>query len=158
MNCKIPWYMDDPRFEPGTVADVGNVRIYLRKTDRKSNNKWRIYIAVRTRKGHGVPDSLKREVAVAQFSDAFTLEEAQHLAEAYLADFLGPILADCNPNMKEVTRCKDCKFYGPFYKYTTGEQEDYGGCRNTNSLSGQIRLRGERDYCSLAERKVESNG
>ncbi len=156
MNYRIPWYMDDPRFEPGTVADVGNVRITIRKTKRKTNNKWRIYMAVRTLKQHGVPNGLKRDVTVAQFSSEFTLGQAQLIAEAYLADFLGSILSKCDPESKEITRCKDCKYYRPFYKYLTDEQEDYGGCRNTN-CDNQIRLRGKFDYCSLAERKDDSD-
>lgn len=92
MKVNIPWYMKDPRFTAGTVADVGNIRLTLKKTDRMKNNKWRLYMEVRIRKEHGIKDDLKREVAVAEFDGNISLSEAQEKANEYLADFIGSIL------------------------------------------------------------------
>lgn len=94
MAYKIPWYMKDARFKAGTVADVGDVRIAIRKTDRETNNKWRVYLSNRTYKENGVKDSLKREICVAQYSGLLTLEEVQEKAGEYLEDFAFGILAE----------------------------------------------------------------
>lgn len=92
MKVSIPWYMTDIRFPSGTVADVGNIRLTLKKTDRIKNNKWRLYMEVRIRKEHGIKDDLKREVAVAEFDGNISLSEAQEKTNEYLADFIGSIL------------------------------------------------------------------
>ena len=92
MKVSIPWYMTDPRFKAGTVADIGLIRLTLEKTDRMKNNKWRLYLGVRTRKEHGIKDDLKRDVAVAEFNGKLTLNEAQEKATEYLADFLVGII------------------------------------------------------------------
>ena len=94
MKVRIPWYMTDTRFEAGTVADIGNIRLRLEKTDRMKNNKWRLYMFVRIRKEHGIKDDLKRAVAVAEFSGKITLSEAQEKATEYLTDFLAGIIDD----------------------------------------------------------------
>ncbi len=94
MKYIIPWYQKDVRFKPGTVADIGNIRLYLRKTNREKNNKWRLYISIRTCKEDGVEDSLKREVAVAEFRGNLDLKEAQEKANKYLENFLFGILAE----------------------------------------------------------------
>lgn len=96
MNVKIPWYMTDPRFKPGTVADVGNIRLTLDKTKRTKNNKWRLYVEVRILKKHGIKDDLKRGIAVAEFDGNITLSEAQEKATEYLTDFLESILSELN--------------------------------------------------------------
>lgn len=84
----IHWYMDDERFEPGTVADVGNIRLCIRKTRRQQNNKWRLYVAVRTRKQDGVSEDLKREVCVAQWDGRLTQNEAKDRATRYFCKFI----------------------------------------------------------------------
>lgn len=82
----IPWYMLDRRFEPGTVADVGDVRLTLGRTDRKKNNRWRLYLEIRIRKEYGVGDDLKRAVCVAEFDGALSLAQAQQQASDYFVD------------------------------------------------------------------------
>ena len=94
MIFKIPWYMTDTRFKAGTVADVGDIRITIKKTDRKRNNKWRLYMGVRTRKINGVADDLKRDVCVAEFKGSLLLEQVQKCADNYLEYFLKSILGD----------------------------------------------------------------
>ncbi len=94
MKYKIPWYMKDARFKAGTVADVGDVRIKITKTDRVKSNKWRVCLSNRTHKEDGVGNSLKREVCVAQYSDSLTLEEVQEKATEYLRDFVFGILEE----------------------------------------------------------------
>lgn len=94
MKVRIPWYMTDPRFEVGTVADIGNIRLKLEKTDRMKNNKWRLYMLVRIRKEHGIKDDLKRGVAVAEFDGKISLSEAQEKTTEYLTDFLASIIED----------------------------------------------------------------
>ena len=86
--------MKDVRFTPGTVADIGNIRLTLKKTDRIKNNKWRLLMEVRTRKEHGVTDDLKRGVAVAEFNGKLTLSEAQAKANEYFVEFLAGIIDD----------------------------------------------------------------
>lgn len=95
MSIKIFWYMHDPRFEAGTVADIGDIRITIKYTDRKRNNKWRLYMGVRTRKINGVADDLKRDVCVAEFSGSLSLEQVQKRTNDYLEYFLKGILEDC---------------------------------------------------------------
>ncbi len=90
----IPWYTHDSRFTPGTVADIGNIRIKLERTDRAKNNKYRLYMMIRTRKEDGIKDDLKRGVAVAQFSGKMTLQEVQEETKAYLISFLGSVIND----------------------------------------------------------------
>lgn len=84
----IPWYLKDPRFAPGTVADVGDVRLTLGRTHRERNNKWRLYLEVRTRKKHGVADDLKRGVCVAQFDGNLSLDQVQEKAAEYFVGFV----------------------------------------------------------------------
>lgn len=91
---KIYWYMSDPRFEPGTVADIGNIRLYLRVTDRAKNNKWRLYLSIRTRKKDGVCDDLKQNICVAQWDRSLSLREVQHKAEIYFHDFIEALVAE----------------------------------------------------------------
>lgn len=86
--------MTDLIFEAGTVADIGNIRLKLEKTDRTKNNKWRLYMFVRIQKEHGIKDDLKRAVAVAEFNGKITLSEAQEKATEYLTDFLVGIIDD----------------------------------------------------------------
>ena len=94
MEVRIPWYMKDERYTAGTVADIGNIRLRLEKTDRMKNNKWRLYMFIRTRKEHGIKDDLKRAVAVAEFDGKITLNEAQEKATEYLIDFLAGMIED----------------------------------------------------------------
>lgn len=93
MAVKIPWYVTDARFKPGTVADVGDIRLELRKTDRAKNNKWRLYLYVRVNKEHGIKDDLKRGVAVAEFDGKLSLEQAQAKADEYMKDFVLGLVA-----------------------------------------------------------------
>lgn len=88
MIVRIPWYMHDPRFTPGHVADVGNIRLILRQTERSTNNKWRLYMEIRTCKEHGVPDDLKRGVVVAEYSGKLTLDEVHKAVDSYYLDFV----------------------------------------------------------------------
>lgn len=90
----IPWYMRDARFEPGTVADVGDVRLTIGRTERKKNNKWRLYMGIRTRKKNGVDDDLKRDVCVAEFRGDLTLGEVQEKVSDYFLDFISGIVYD----------------------------------------------------------------
>ena len=92
--AKIYWYMEDPRFEPGTVADIGNIRLYIRVTDRAKNNKWKLYLSIRTRKKDGVRDNLKYAVCVAQWDRRLSLKEVQHRAEIYLHGFIEDLVAE----------------------------------------------------------------
>lgn len=91
---KIKWYKTDPRFAPGTTADIGDIRLMIRKTDRKANNKWCLYMAIRTRNSNGTTDDLKREVCVARWSGNLSLGEARRLAEEYLLRFIGGMIRD----------------------------------------------------------------
>lgn len=91
---KIYWYMDDPRFEPGTVADVGNIRLHIRVTDRAKNNKWRLYLSIRTRKKDGVCDDLKQNICVAQWDRCLSLREVQHKVEIYFSGFITDLIAE----------------------------------------------------------------
>lgn len=93
-EVKIYWYMEDPRFEPGTVADIGNIRLYIRVTERQKNNKWRLYMAIRTRKENGVKDNLKREVLVAEWDRSYSLREVQGKTERYLRKFITDLVAE----------------------------------------------------------------
>ena len=94
-NCKIiiPWYMNDPRFEPGTVADVGDIRLILQRREQKNNNNWRLYMLIRTHKYNGVSDDLKRGVAVAEFISNVSLFEAQEAARQYFYVFLENLIS-----------------------------------------------------------------
>jgi hypothetical protein len=91
---KIYWYMDDPRFEAGTVADIGNIRLYIQVTDRARNNKWKLYVSIRTRKKDGIRDDLKQKVCVAQWDRSLSLKEVQHKAESYLRGFIEDLIAE----------------------------------------------------------------
>jgi hypothetical protein len=82
----IPWYMQDKRFDPGTVADVGHsLRLSLRKQKSRAD-EWRLYMAIRTSKDNGVSeDRLVRSVTVAVFKKCPSLKEAQSKAEIWFA-------------------------------------------------------------------------
>lgn len=84
----IPWYMKDTRFDPGTVADVGNsLRLKLSNPEFKPN-EWRLYMAVRTWKDNGVNrDNLLRGLKVAVFKNCQTLQEAQTRAEIWFSSW-----------------------------------------------------------------------
>ena len=84
--------MNDPRFEEGTVADFGNVRLTLGKTDREKNNKWRLYMEIRIKKEDGIKDDLKRGVAVAEYNAELTLEEVHEKVANYFIKFVAGIL------------------------------------------------------------------
>lgn len=96
---KIYWYIDDPRFAPGTVADVGNIRLHIRATDRMKNNKWKLYMSIRTRRRDGVIDDLKREVCVAEWERRLSLKEVQFKAENYLRVFVEDLISDCRQSL-----------------------------------------------------------
>lgn len=86
----ILWYYHDERFEPGTVAEIGEAfRLELVKTNRKNTtNYWRLYLSVRTHNKHGVKDGLKRGVCVAQFNGSLTLDEVHEEVYKYMDFFL----------------------------------------------------------------------
>lgn len=94
MSLIIPWYTKDTRFEPGTVADVGDLRVRIRKTERKSGNQWRIYTEWRTHEKDGVKEELKREICVAAYSGKLSLEEIQQKATEYVKNFVFGILLE----------------------------------------------------------------
>ena len=88
----IPWYMRDSRFDPGTVADVGDVRLTIGRTERKKNNKWRLYMEIRVHKKNGIADDLRRGVCVAEFQGDLTLGEVQEKVSDYFLDFASGIV------------------------------------------------------------------
>lgn len=93
-KMKIYWYMSDHRFDPGTVADIGNIRLHIRATERKRDNRWKLYMSIRTRKRDGVKDDLKREVCVAEFERSLSLKEVQRKTEAYLQNFIEALVSE----------------------------------------------------------------
>lgn len=79
----IPWYKNDHRFEPGTVADVGySLRLSLSKSKSKSN-EWRLLMAIRTREKDGIANALRPSVRVALFKECKSLNEAQSRSEIW---------------------------------------------------------------------------
>lgn len=90
---EIPWYMNDNRFEPGTVADVGlAIRLSLRKVDNK--DEYRLLLQIRTLKKYNNKDDLKREIRVATFKKCTTLKEAQKKSNEWLEEWINDILND----------------------------------------------------------------
>lgn len=84
----IPWYMNDPRFAPGTVADVGlSLRLSLSQPKSKDGSEWRLYMAIRTWKKDGVADTLKTKCLVAVFKKCQSLEEAQRRSEKWFSNW-----------------------------------------------------------------------
>ena len=96
MVKNILWYYHDERFEPGTVAEIGEAfRLELVKTKRKNTtNYWRLYLSVRTHNKHGVKDDLKRGVCVAQFNGSLTLDEVHEEVYKYMDFFLTEQIAN----------------------------------------------------------------
>jgi hypothetical protein len=89
---QINWYTKDPRFEDGTVADIGySLRIVLDKID--SPNEYRLYMLIRTSKEDGVKEDLKRGVLVAKLKKC-TLEEAQNKTREYMTRWTLGIIND----------------------------------------------------------------
>ncbi|KZL88508.1 hypothetical protein [Clostridium magnum] len=92
----IYWYQKDERFEPGTVADQGDIRLKLSQPERYVQgegrkvvcNTWKLYLSIRTYKENGVREDLKRAVVVAVFKECNSLEEAQNRAEKWLKAFI----------------------------------------------------------------------
>lgn len=70
----IPWYENDPRFEPGTVADLACFRLIL----RYGKKGWSLLAAFRKSNG-----SLSQNVKVKDIGDK-PLSEAQNEAENWL--------------------------------------------------------------------------
>lgn len=93
----IPWYMEDTRFKPGTVADIGgSIRLVLNQAEKYQNgkgwvriNEYRLYLSVRTRKEDGAGDTLKRGVKVAVFKNCKSLQEAQDRANIWFTGWRG---------------------------------------------------------------------
>ena len=95
----IPWYMQDKRFEPGTVADIGGIRLILKRTQRKKNNKWTLFMCMRTFKTDGVTDDLTRELHVATFDGHMSLSEAQCKANEYFKNFITGLVVDAEDTL-----------------------------------------------------------
>lgn len=90
---KIPWYMNDIRFEPGTVADIGHaIRLSLHKVDNK--DEYRLYLQVRTIKKYNGKDDLKLRIRVATFKKCSNLQNAQNKANEWFAEWATDILND----------------------------------------------------------------
>lgn len=83
----IPWCKNHSCYEPGTMVDIGMIRLELKRTKREKNNKWRVYMCIRTHSRYGVEDGLKRGVCVASFPGKFSLKEAQEYTRLYLSEF-----------------------------------------------------------------------
>lgn len=84
----IPWYMTDPRFEPGTVADVGHsIRLRLSRHKVKSDDVWNLCMAIRTRAKDGVAETLKPKCRVATFKKCESLKGAQARAEVWFSEW-----------------------------------------------------------------------
>lgn len=88
----IPWYMEDNRFKPGTVADIGySIRLTLEQMSkhtpegRKPISEFRLYLRVRTLKADGAKDGLRMEARVATFKKCQTLQDAQERAEIWFS-------------------------------------------------------------------------
>ena len=83
--------MNDNRFKPGTVADVGHaIRLSLKKVDNK--NEYRLLLQIRTLKKYNNEDGLKREIRVATFKKCTSLQEAQKKSNEWLEEWLDDIL------------------------------------------------------------------
>lgn len=91
---RIPWCKNHPYYEPGTMADIGMIRLELERTNRAKNNKWCLYLCIRTTQRWGVTDDLKRGVCVARFPAKLSLEEAQKCARSYLAEWIWDLASD----------------------------------------------------------------
>ena len=88
---EIPWYMNDRRFKPGTVADIGcAIRLTLYKVDNK--DEYRLYLQVRTLKKFNSKDDLKRKIRVATFKKCVNLQDAQKKSNEWLNEWIGDIL------------------------------------------------------------------
>lgn len=93
----IPWYMEDKRFKPGTVADIGSsIRLVLNQTEKYQNGKgwtgideYRLYLSLRTHKEDGAGDTLKRGVKVAVFKKCKSLKDAQDRANIWFSGWRG---------------------------------------------------------------------
>lgn len=92
----IPWYTQDSRFEPGTVADIGDsIRLILRQIEKHTpqgwitSNEYRLYLSIRTHKEDGATDDLKRGVKVAVFKKCKSLQDAQDRADVWFAGWRG---------------------------------------------------------------------
>lgn len=91
---EIPWYTNDGRFKPGTVADVGYaIRLRLNKVDDK--DEYRLLLQIRTLKKYNNKDDLKREIRVATFKKCISLQEAQKRANEWLEEWINDILSNC---------------------------------------------------------------
>lgn len=99
---RIPWCENHPCYEPGTMADIGMIRLELRRTERKKNNKWSVYMCIRTCSRYGVEDSLKRGVCVARFPGTLSLKEVQEYTRQYLSEFFLYFLAGLDNMRGEV--------------------------------------------------------
>lgn len=95
----IPWYMKDLRFTPGTVADIGNIRLVLKRRNQQNNNNWRLYMHIRTKEAGGVREALKKEVAVAEYDGKLSLSEAQEAVRQYFQEFVEGIVGACLPTV-----------------------------------------------------------
>lgn len=92
----IPWYTQDRRFEPGTVADIGgSIRLTLRQVEKHTpqgwtaSNEYRLYLSVRTHKEDGATDDLKFGVKVAVFKKCKSLQDAQDRADVWFVGWRG---------------------------------------------------------------------
>lgn len=100
----IPWYENELYFEPGTVADVGSLRLILAEQrkgfsgDYKPLNRWRLYVSMIVSKednpAQPVDWVLKGECLVAEFRKCRTLQEAQKRAGLWLEVFILNIMID----------------------------------------------------------------
>ena len=91
---RIPWCKNHPCYEAGTMADIGMIRLELKRTKRKTNNKWCLYMLIRTTERWGADDDLKRGVCVARFPAKWSLEEAQEGTRLYLAEYIMYLACD----------------------------------------------------------------
>lgn len=90
----IPWCENHPYYEPGTMADIGMIRLELKRTNREKNNKWCVYMCIRTYSRYGAEDDLKRGVCVARFPGKLSLKEVQEYTRQYLSEFFLYFLVD----------------------------------------------------------------
>lgn len=75
-------------------ADVGDIRLSLKQTHRETNNKWRLYLSIRTHKANGVAEDLKHGICVAEYGCKLSQEQAIQKAEEYVAAFVVSIISD----------------------------------------------------------------
>jgi hypothetical protein len=71
----LTWYMSDPRFEPGTVADLNNYRISIRQNAKG----WAVYAAFRKSDGN-----LAQRCKVVQLGRKSTKADARKEAEKWV--------------------------------------------------------------------------